>query len=339
VPSGQPQDYQFQGGPLVPIHYTIRGQTEKVGDPTLTTYPFSARYAYLANGAVDTAEFYSAGSPAAQKRYRYAFGAGAYDAINRLKSADFSSWSGSAWTVTSAYDLAGITYDAAGNLTALQRYRETGTLIDNLTYTNAPMSNRLTAITDGVGATAETWDAEGSNFSYDANGNLITASGPPYQITTPISYDPADLPLTITRGGTTTTYRYDDGGNRIAKQVGTGNAEYYVREGPLTLGVFTLDGTGNPSSWYFNVVWPDRVVGRQPNTGARSYYHLDILGSTRAVTQGATVVESHDYDPWGLEMPARGLGSGTKEGFSGKEQDAETGLDYFGARLYLPALA
>src|SRR6266480_1243073 len=113
VPSGQQQDYQFQGGPLVPIHYTIRGQTEKVGDPTLTTYPFSARYAYLANGAVDTAEFYSAGSPAAQKRYRYAFGAGAYDAINRLKSADFSSWSGSAWTVTSAYDLAGITYDAA----------------------------------------------------------------------------------------------------------------------------------------------------------------------------------------------------------------------------------
>ena len=40
----------------------------------------------------------------------------------------------------------------------------------------------------------------------------------------------------------------------------------------------------------------------------------------------------------GLEMPARGLGSGTKEGFSGKEQDAETGFDYFGARYYMPAL-
>jgi RHS repeat-associated protein len=56
------------------------------------------------------------------------------------------------------------------------------------------------------------------------------------------------------------------------------------------------------------------------------------------VVQGASSVESHDYDPWGLEMPARGLGSGTKEAFSGKEQDVETGLDYFGARYFMPAI-
>jgi len=37
-------------------------------------------------------------------------------------------------------------------------------------------------------------------------------------------------------------------------------------------------------------------------------------------------------------MPGRTLGSGTKEGFTSKEQDAETGLDYFGARYYMPAL-
>jgi len=37
-------------------------------------------------------------------------------------------------------------------------------------------------------------------------------------------------------------------------------------------------------------------------------------------------------------MPGRTLGSGTKEGFTGKEQDAETGLDYFGARYYMAAL-
>ena len=30
-------------------------------------------------------------------------------------------------------------------------------------------------------------------------------------------------------------------------------------------------------------------------------HHFDILGSTRAVTQAATIAESHDYDPWGLE--------------------------------------
>ncbi len=35
----------------------------------------------------------------------------------------------------------------------------------------------------------------------------------------------------------------------------------------------------------------------------------------------------------------RTLGTGTtKEGFSGKERDAETGLDYFGFRYYMSAL-
>jgi RHS repeat-associated protein len=335
-PSGMPASYQFLGGPLVPITYTIREQTAKIGDPASTTYPFSARYAYLPNGVVDTAEFYNQGSIAAQKRYRYAFGASRYDALNRLKGADFSSWSGSAWTTTAAYDLTGITYDADGNLKNLQRYRDNGTLIDNLTYSYPSSSNRLTSVTDAVATTPETWDAETGSFTYDANGNVKTAPAP-YSITN-VTYDPANLPLSITRGGTTTTYRYDDAGQRIAKQVGTGNTEVYLREGGTTVGVYTVNGSGALVSWYSNLLWEARVVGRQPNTGNRDYYHFDILGSTRAVVQGASSVESHDYDPWGLELPGRGLGSGTKEAFSGKEQDVESGLDYFGARYYMPAL-
>jgi hypothetical protein len=82
-PSGELQDRQFAGGPLVPLRYTIREQLEKIGDPALTSYPFSARYAYTANGTVSEAEFYSAGTPAAAKRVKYAFPT--YDALNRLK--------------------------------------------------------------------------------------------------------------------------------------------------------------------------------------------------------------------------------------------------------------
>jgi hypothetical protein len=142
------------------------------GDPATTTYPFSARYTYNNNGTVSQAEFYNAGTPATQKRYRYAFPN--YDALNRLKSADFSSWSGSAWTSTLAYDLAGINYDVAGNLTALQRYRETATLLDNLSYTYPGSSNSLSSVTDAVGTTTVAWDAEAGSFTYDANGNLVT---------------------------------------------------------------------------------------------------------------------------------------------------------------------
>jgi RHS repeat-associated protein len=256
--------------------------------------------------------------------------------LNRLKSADFSSWSGSAWTSTLAYDLATITYDLNGNLTALQRYKETATLVDNLTYTIAGTSNRLTAIADAVGATAETWDAEAGSFTYDANGNQLTAPGP-YSVTA-ATYDPRNLPLSLTRAGTATTYRYDDGGQRITKQVGAGNTEVYVQEGAVTLGVVVVNAGGTVVSSHLNLLAGDKAIGRLPSGSAIRYYHTDLLGSTRSVVQGTTVLESTDYDPWGVVLAGRSLGSGTKEGFTSKERDAETGLDYFGARHYMAAL-
>jgi len=333
-PSGMPKSYQFLGGPVVPITYTIREQTAKIGDPATITYPFSASYTYNQNGSISVADFYSSGSSAPQKRYKYALTS--YDALNRLKTADYSSWSGTAWTATVAYDVNGITYDVDGNIKTVQRYRQDATLIDNLTYTYPSNSNRLSSVSDAIATTTESWDAETGLFNYDANGNVVTAPAP-YSITA-ATYDAANLPLSITRSGSTTNYRYDEVGERITKQVGTGNTEIYFREGVTTLGVFTVNSSGAIVSSYFNLVWDGRVVGRQPNTGSRDYYHFDMIGSTRAVTQGTTIVESHDYDPWGLELPFRGLGSGTKEAFGAKEQDAETGLDYFEARYYMAAL-
>ena len=345
-PSGFPEGYRFQGSLFVPIRYTIREQTQQIGDPVGQTYLFSARYAYQANGVVDTAEFYNGGSPAAQKHYRYAFGAGAYDALNRLKSADYSSFSSGAWTSTLAYDLAGIAYDSVGNLKALRRYRQDASLIDDLTYTISTTSNRLTALTDAVAAPSEDWDAEtatAGTITYDANGNLTKWSAAPYLINT-IWYTRYDLPDSLDRNGVVTKYRYDDAGQRITKQVAGGNAEVYLSDGATTLGVFGVNAAGGLTAAYFNLLWNGRVIGRHPvppSSGTRTYDHLDALGSVRAVvsTTGA-VQESYDYEPWGLLMPGRTLTTTTptKEGFTGKEQDAETGLDYFGARYYMPAL-
>jgi RHS repeat-associated protein len=227
-------------------------------------------------------------------------------------------------------------YGCPGNLTTLQRERETGTLVDNLTYSYTAGTNRLAAVSDAVGATAESWDAESGSFTYDANGNLLTASAP-YNLTT-VTYDERNLPLAVTRAGVTTSYRYNEAGQRIAKRVGSGNTEVYVLEGATPLGVVTVDGAGTPVSWYFTVLAGEKPVGRAPNVGSRVYYHADLLGSTRAVVSGASVLESYDYDPYGVLLPGRTLGSGTKEGFTGKERDAETGMDYFGARYYLAAL-
>ena len=210
------------------------------------------------------------------------------------------------------------------------------TLVDQLTYAYPGGSNRLSSVTDAIAPTSETWDAETGSLTYDANGNLLTAPGP-YAITA-TTYDAWNRRLSLTRAGTTSTYRYAAGGQRLAKQVGGGSAEVYITDGPTTLAVFTVPASGTPSAWHFNLLAGDRIVGRQPSVGSRLYYHRDRLNSTRAVVTGTTVVESRDYDPWGVELAGRTLGSGTKEGFTGQERDAESGLDAFWARAYLPVL-
>ncbi|MEO0124249.1 MAG: RHS repeat-associated core domain-containing protein [candidate division WOR-3 bacterium] len=62
-----------------------------------------------------------------------------------------------------------------------------------------------------------------------------------------------------------------------------------------------------------------------------SWYHCDALGSPRKMTnESGVVVWTGAYQPFG-EMLA---GSGNVHGFTGKELDAETGLNYFCLRYY-----
>jgi RHS repeat-associated protein len=63
----------------------------------------------------------------------------------------------------------------------------------------------------------------------------------------------------------------------------------------------------------------------------------DNLGSTRAVVDEAgVVVEAYDYYPFGLQSRSyKEKGDSlTKETFTGKEQDIESNMHYFGARYY-----
>src|SRR5712692_9895235 len=74
-------------------------------------------------------------------------------------------------------------------------------------------------------------------------------------------------------------------------------------------------------------------------TDVVEYYHLDAVGNVLAVTNSlGAVVEQHDYLPFGEEWCVNQVCGSVTPGqprrFTGKERDAETGLDYFGARYY-----
>jgi RHS repeat-associated protein len=69
------------------------------------------------------------------------------------------------------------------------------------------------------------------------------------------------------------------------------------------------------------------------------YAHLDGIGNVLAVSNSAGAeIESHDYLPYGEEWCGTSVCGSVKAGqsrrFTGKERDAETGLDYFGARYF-----
>jgi RHS repeat-associated protein len=68
------------------------------------------------------------------------------------------------------------------------------------------------------------------------------------------------------------------------------------------------------------------------------YYHLDVLGSVRAVTnEQGVVIARHDFIPFGEEIAPQYPPTERKL-FTGQERDFETGLDYFNARQYRPDL-
>jgi RHS repeat-associated protein len=77
--------------------------------------------------------------------------------------------------------------------------------------------------------------------------------------------------------------------------------------------------------------WASGATAQTVPAGVVEYYHVDALGSVRAVTSAAgAVVRMHHYHPFG-----EGVETGADPmRFTGKPRDAGTGLDYFGARYY-----
>jgi RHS repeat-associated protein len=150
----------------------------------------------------------------------------------------------------------------------------------------------------------QTVDAQNRTFTYDAENRQITFNG------------------------TAGQYFYDGDGRRVKKIDGTGTT------------VFVYNAGGQLIAEYHSDPVPPASGG-----GGTSYLTSDHLGSTRVVTKAdGTVKARYDYLPFGEELGS-GIGSrtvgmgysaadSTRQKFTQKERDNESGLDYFGARYY-----
>ncbi|WP_263377690.1 RHS repeat domain-containing protein [Granulicella paludicola] len=152
-------------------------------------------------------------------------------------------------------------------------------------------------------------------YSYDAAGNLLSDG-----LSNSMAYD-ANEQIVMLNG---ITYTYLPSGDRIAKS------------GSNATGYFEF--SGKPVARYSGGQWTDLISG--PNgliaevtgSGQPVYRMLDHLGTEIGqLDYQGNLLSSVDYAPFGQSF------NGSDQDpykFTGKERDAESGLDYFGARYY-----
>jgi RHS repeat-associated protein len=173
-------------------------------------------------------------------------------------------------------------------------------------------------------------------FTHDANGNVLSgydvanSSSPQlrtFQYDTGALFDFLNMPAAITRSpGSPVQMLYDDAGVRARKGTGPG-AVYYI--GPH----FEVRNGAYTKHVIANGVRLATISG-----GQTFHFYKDHRGSTVAATdpQGTTVWSGR-YTSFGALLGESGVRP-TPYLFTDHELDGETGLYYFGARYYDPAV-
>jgi RHS repeat-associated protein len=231
-----------------------------------------------------------------------------YDSLNRISQA----WStGNVWGE-------GYSTDIWGNLTNIGALSCKPTT-EQLNAYPATTRNQLPL----YGLTAN-----GSAAGYDIAGNLL---GNPVQYV----YDPESR-VSSTWGGS--SYVYDGDGHRVKKTNGSTGTLYWTGSGGQVLVETDLSGNFTAEYIFFN----GQRIARQD--ASLHYYFSDHLGSHSVVTNIAGLAEQDiDYYPYGGMVndycATQGYPNCTTPvpqnyKFTGKERDAETGLDFSEARYF-----
>jgi RHS repeat-associated protein len=264
-----------------------------------------------------------------------------YDGLNRLTRlthakgantlADFQYQVNTVNDITQMTDGAGsnnYTYDSLDRLTAATHPNQT-----NESYTYDDVGNR-TASHQGASYSYQPFNrlvgANGSSFSYDANGNLISKSDAAGNWIYTWDYENR-LKQAALSSGVTVNYAYDALGRRVERSSSSGSVKKFVNDGVDVVRDLNTDLT--VAADYLNGLGLDDKL-RQISSGTAAYYLLDHLGSTRALTDNSgNISASFSYDSFGN---VSGGPAPTGYGYTGRELDADTGLMYYRARWYDP---
>jgi RHS repeat-associated protein len=179
-------------------------------------------------------------------------------------------------------------------------------------------------------------------FQYDDNGNMTSKTvtqGPGTSLNN-ITWNEDNKPVTINVNGANVNFVYDGFGNRVKKTRGASTTYYFgdAYEKRGSVGIIHLFANGQ------------RLASIRTD-GNTQYYHGNHLGSASVITdQNGDVKQKIEYFPYGTyrygTAPDQELGTHDDDGtfpnvnytFTDQEDDDETGLYNYDARLYDPQL-
>jgi len=206
------------------------------------------------------------------------------------------------------------------------------TYAENLSY--AP--NNLNQYASLAGQSGM-FGTSGRTFTHDANGNLTSDGRWSY------TYDSENRLLAANDNGAgVATYAYDPLGRRRSKNVTGEGTTSYLLDGDEEIAEY--NGSTLTLRYVYGPAIDDRVAMVSYNSSGtetgRYFYHTDRQGSLAALTNASgTVTETHAYSPYGEELNAPPpQPAGNPYRFTGRRLDRETGLYYYRARYYSPAL-
>ena len=236
-----------------------------------------------------------------------------YDQLNRITAAQttssFATSPGHCWAETYQFDNS-----------------SSGGAWGNLTQITQPTSYAGCTYEIGFSKTADA-NNHLSGLTYDASGNT-TADG--YN-----SYTTWNAESQLTVVGSS-TYLYDGDGRRVAKaNTAVPPAPYKLYwYGPHGEILGETDASGNTLNEY--VFLGSRRIAMLPAGANAILYVEDKLGTSRVNTDNTGVVcYDADFYPYGGErVPYTDTCTQNSYKFEGKERDAESGNDDFGARYY-----
>ncbi len=247
-----------------------------------------------------------------------------YDHVSDLLSLGDGVYSGAA-----SASLTNIAYDDLHRVTSLTR----PAISQTSTFNYSSIGNIISNSENGAGAYGygtrlphAVTAANGTNYSYDQNGNMLTRGGQE------LAYDPENRLTLVVMSNSTVAFGYDANGARLWKQGAATNS----------LQVW-IDGIYEEKDGriLYHILAGDRIVCTFDSAGVTTeYYHPDELHSTAVETDASgNPYQHYEYSAFGQNRyTSSSTAFPVSRRYTSQVLDEETGLYFYGSRYYDPQL-